>query len=265
VTLVMLGSIAGNYLAGWIAKRFGYRRTVAGMLAVYFVVMLATYSVPARSGDLELVPVRDRIVSGRVWTFHDVPATAVSHVLRTTRPGFVTNIGRSPRPRARYSSEFFTKVGDHGRRCCTRRFFFCPPRCWGCCCPRHRRNRPLPLRRLIKFLSMSNLPNRISLVTGAGSGIGAAIAETFARAGAKVFVADRGRKSRRRNRRAHQRKRRTREVSRARREAGKPMRTRPGNRAREPGRLDILVNNAGIGHVGTMLQTTARTSTASTP
>ena len=42
---------------------------------------------------------------------------------------------------------------------------------------------------------MFSLQNKITLVTGAGSGIGAAIAETFARAGAKVFVADRDEKA----------------------------------------------------------------------
>ena len=34
------------------------------------------------------------------------------------------------------------------------------------------------------------LTGKSALVTGAGSGIGAAIAETFARAGARVFVSD---------------------------------------------------------------------------
>ena len=37
---------------------------------------------------------------------------------------------------------------------------------------------------------MFNLTDRIALVTGAGSGIGAAIAETFAAAGAHVYVTD---------------------------------------------------------------------------
>src|SRR5688500_3781630 len=38
---------------------------------------------------------------------------------------------------------------------------------------------------------MFRLDNKVALVTGAGSGIGAAIAEVFASAGAHVYVADR--------------------------------------------------------------------------
>src|ERR1051325_7159666 len=103
---------------------------------------------------------------------------------------------------------------------------------------------------------MFSLQNKITLVTGAGSGIGAAIAETFARAGAFVFVTDRDEKSGR--------------------AIGEKIKTNAGNAEFLPldvtseehcqrvartvvsgkGRLDILVNNAGIGHVGTMLQTT---------
>jgi NAD(P)-dependent dehydrogenase (short-subunit alcohol dehydrogenase family) len=95
---------------------------------------------------------------------------------------------------------------------------------------------------------MFRLDNKAVLVTGAGSGIGAAIAEIFANAGAHVYVTDRDQK------------------------AGRGVADRIGKSAeflpldvaledqceqvaQRIGRLDVLVNNAGIGHVGTILQT----------
>jgi 2-keto-3-deoxy-L-fuconate dehydrogenase len=103
---------------------------------------------------------------------------------------------------------------------------------------------------------MFKLRNKVTLVTGAASGIGAAIAEMLAKAGAHVYVADRD----------------------AQGVAQTVARIQSQNGSAEPvkldiacevdceralgivlsasGRLDILVNNAGIGHVGTLLQTT---------
>src|SRR5207244_3922294 len=103
---------------------------------------------------------------------------------------------------------------------------------------------------------MFELQNKIALVTGAGSGIGAAIAETFARAGAFVFVTDRDEKSGRAV--AEKIKAQDEDAEflpldvTSEEDCQRAARTVVSAK----GRLDVLVNNAGIGHVGTMLQTT---------
>ncbi|MEI6860970.1 MAG: SDR family oxidoreductase [Verrucomicrobiota bacterium] len=100
---------------------------------------------------------------------------------------------------------------------------------------------------------MFSLAGKLSLVTGAGSGIGTAIAEAFAKAGARVFVADKDEPGARAT---------VRKITAA---GGNAHALRlditseadiAATRAAVAVPLDILVNNAGVGSVGTILTTT---------
>ena len=102
---------------------------------------------------------------------------------------------------------------------------------------------------------MFDLSQKIALVTGAGSGIGAAIAETFARAHARVFVTDHneatGRATSDRIRQAQgEAELLVLDVT-----SEEDCRSAAERVRAAAGHLDILVNNAGVGHVGTVLQT----------
>lgn len=99
------------------------------------------------------------------------------------------------------------------------------------------------------------LKDKITVVTGAASGIGAAIAEAFAGAGAFVYVADvnegGARETVSRIKEANGRGQAV-VTNVAEHQSCESLMTRVLS---EDGRCDVLVNNAGIGHVGTVLTT----------
>ena len=99
---------------------------------------------------------------------------------------------------------------------------------------------------------MFSLKGKVAIVTGAGSGIGAATAECLGKAGARVYVADLD-------------EARGTDVAR-RIDGARFVRADVSVQAsskeliervlgENEGRCDVLVNNAGIGHVGTILTT----------
>lgn len=111
--LVMGAAIAGNFLAAALARRFGYRRSIALLCLVYFAAMTATYSVPRDSRTLLLLLPIMGACGGifALFTMYLPPLFPV--LLRTTGAGFCYNIGRIAAAAGTVLFGLFSKVGDH--------------------------------------------------------------------------------------------------------------------------------------------------------
>ena len=104
---------------------------------------------------------------------------------------------------------------------------------------------------------MFRLDGKTALVTGAGSGIGEAIAHTLSRAGAHVYVVDRDAANGARVAEAIRAEGGTAEFIELDVTDEPAIAALAGRIDSQHGALDILVNNAGIGHVGTVVTTAA--------
>jgi MFS family permease len=91
---IMVAAIAGNFLAGAIAYRIGYRNSIALLCLAYFVVMFSTYCVDRSYQSLlwwlPLMGACQGIFA--LFTMYMPPLFPT--LLRTTGAGFCYNIGR---------------------------------------------------------------------------------------------------------------------------------------------------------------------------
>ena len=110
--VLMVFSIIGNFTAGWLAQRFGYRRTIIGMCLGYGATMWATFSQPQSfHGALTWFAVIG-IFQAVFALFTMCLPPLFPTLLRTTGAGFGYNFGRIIAAAGTVFFGVFTKVGD---------------------------------------------------------------------------------------------------------------------------------------------------------
>jgi predicted metal-dependent HD superfamily phosphohydrolase len=119
--LLMVGSIAGNFLAGWIAKLFGYRRSITLMFVMYLVFMLGAYGV-VRGPEAVLwwLPLIGSAQGAFALFTMSLPPLFPT-LLRTTGAGFCYNIGRIIAAAGTVVFGLFAQVGTGANAICDHR------------------------------------------------------------------------------------------------------------------------------------------------
>ncbi len=94
LALVMLASIAGNFVAAALARRIGDRRAIAIMCFGYFATMAGTYWLARDYATLIVMLAVISVFSGLFALFTMYLPLLFPTLLRTTGAGFCYNIGR---------------------------------------------------------------------------------------------------------------------------------------------------------------------------
>jgi MFS family permease len=110
--LLMIGSIAGNFIAAIIARVLGYRRSIALLLLAYFLCMLGAYG--GQHGHRAMLAWMPALgaASGLFALFTMYLPPLFPTLLRTTGAGFCYNIGRIAAAAGTVFFGLFSKVGD---------------------------------------------------------------------------------------------------------------------------------------------------------
>ena len=110
--LVIVSSILGNFFAGWLARMFGYRRSIALMCLGFFLAMTGTFCTPRdHHSMLVWIPIIG-FFSGVFGLFTMYLPPLFPTLLRTTGAGFCYNIGRVAAAFGTVFFGLFAKVGD---------------------------------------------------------------------------------------------------------------------------------------------------------
>ena len=124
--VVIGASIAGNFLAGLLARWLKYRVSIAILCLAYFASMTATYAAPLDHDHLWYGLVAIGLSQGVFALFTMYLPPLFPTLLRTTGAGFCYNIGRIAAGLGTVFFGLFSKVGDYRMALLYAGFLFLP-------------------------------------------------------------------------------------------------------------------------------------------
>jgi MFS family permease len=110
--MIVLVSVLGNFFAGGLALKLGYRRTIGILCLLFFVSFFGAYSVPRDHKSLILWLSLIGFSSGIFGLFTMYLPPLFPTLLRTTGAGFSYNIGRIVAAFGTIIFGLFSQVGD---------------------------------------------------------------------------------------------------------------------------------------------------------
>jgi MFS family permease len=111
--LVIGSSIAGNFFAAWVARRLGYKLTIAALFLCYCLTMSGAYAVTRNHTALLWWFPLIGFCQGPFALFTMYLPPLFPTLLRTTGAGFSYNIGRITAAFGTVFFGLFSRVGDH--------------------------------------------------------------------------------------------------------------------------------------------------------
>jgi MFS family permease len=124
--VVILSSVAGNFVAGLLARLLKYRWAIACLCLGYCLSMTVTYSIPRGYQDLWLGFAAIGLCQGVFALFTMLLPPLFPTLLRTTGAGFCFNIGRIAAGLGTVFFGLFSKVGDYRLALLYAGFLFLP-------------------------------------------------------------------------------------------------------------------------------------------
>ena len=123
---VISSSIFGNFLAAWLARLLGYRKSISLMCLGFFFAMFGAYCVPRDHQSLLLWTTAVGFFSGVFGLFTMYLPPLFPTLLRTTGAGFCYNIGRVAAAFGTVFFGLFSQVGDFRSALLYASFLFLP-------------------------------------------------------------------------------------------------------------------------------------------